>query len=58
MLKYLDVDLLCIRTPFKWQGESYGQVAGDEDVEESECSTTERHWLPVILCSQKTNSLF
>ena len=33
-------------------------------MEESECSTTERHWLSVILsvvsrdCNQKTNSLF
>jgi len=66
MLKYSGLDLLCIRTrPFKRRGESYGQVAWDEDMEESECSTTERHWLSVILCSvpssncsQKTNSLF
>ena len=32
------------------KGESYGQVAWDEDMEESECSSTERHWLSVILC--------
>ena len=42
--------LLCIRASFKWQDESYGRISGDEDMDESECWTTQRHWFCVILC--------
>jgi len=54
------VNLICIRAHFKWHDESYGQVAWDEDMDESEyCSGLLRDTavLSVIECNGEVTAV-